>query len=298
MRLEFTKSVIVTRSKMEIKIKKAFTLVELLVVISIIALLLSIMMPALQKARKLGQGSVCLGNTRQMAIAFQCYSMENNGQIVSSRVRAGTGNSWVQFPQNESGAVTWSMANLVCPLEDRLRGIKRGLLYPYLKNVKVYHCPADPRIRSGTYGYRTYAMIGCLNGWFQGEKMASGLSGYDNQVIKIEQIKRPSTSYMLVESADSRGFNMTWWSLYVPEYGPDGVPPVWWSPLAILHGDSSTLAFSDGHSELHKWREKVTIDMAKKQLGANQNYGIWRVPDGQKRDIDYMYDGWAYKYRP
>ncbi|AQQ09874.1 hypothetical protein L21SP3_01694 [Sedimentisphaera cyanobacteriorum] len=58
--------------------KKGFTLVELLVVISIIALLLSILLPALGRAREMTRRIVCLSNMRQMLIAVSSYQTNNN----------------------------------------------------------------------------------------------------------------------------------------------------------------------------------------------------------------------------
>jgi prepilin-type N-terminal cleavage/methylation domain-containing protein len=271
---------------MEIKMKKAFTLIELLVVISIIALLLSILMPSLQKARKLGQSSVCLGNTRQLAIAFQCYSFENRGKLVPSLVKTGQSNAWVQYPQDATGKNTFTEYKQTIPLNDTLNGIKAGLLYPYTKNEKVYHCIGDPRMKQATQGYRTYSMVACLNGWSTDVK---------HIITKMDQIRRPSASYMLVEETDARGTNRDCWLLAAPEHGYN--PPMWWSPLAILHGDSSTFAFSDGHSELHKWRDSLTRELAKKHLRPGQYYGVTTVAEGRRTDIDYMYAGWAYKYQ-
>jgi prepilin-type N-terminal cleavage/methylation domain-containing protein len=273
--------------KDEIIVKKAFTLVELLVVIAIIALLLSILMPTLSKARKLGRSSVCLFNTRQIAIAFQAYSIDNKGDIVPSYVQTGQNNAWVQYPQNSRGQNTYFEAKLTIPLEQTINGIKAGLLYPYLKDYKVYHCPGDPRIGGPTKGYRTYSMIACLNGWAPDPKYL---------ITKIEQIKSTSMSFMLVEETDSRGQNHDAWTIAAPEDGYN--PPQWWSPLAILHGDSSTMAFSDGHSKLHKWSEQLTIKLAQKVISPGQNYGVTVVPNDQRRDIDYIYQGWAYKYHP
>ena len=59
--------------------KRAFTLVELLVVISVIAVLTAILMPVLGGARQRGKSIVCLSNLRQMAIASQGYINSNDG---------------------------------------------------------------------------------------------------------------------------------------------------------------------------------------------------------------------------
>ncbi|OHB54225.1 MAG: hypothetical protein A2Y12_04330 [Planctomycetes bacterium GWF2_42_9] len=71
---------------------KAFTLVELLVVISIIALLLSILMPSLNKARKAAQKIVCLSNTRTASQATMLYASDNKNKFMNHR-----GTQWVDW---------------------------------------------------------------------------------------------------------------------------------------------------------------------------------------------------------
>ena len=63
------------------KTKKAFTLIELLVVISIIALLVSILMPALNKAKQQAKSTVCLSNLKQWGVIWQMYTDENNDKF-------------------------------------------------------------------------------------------------------------------------------------------------------------------------------------------------------------------------
>lgn len=60
---------------------KAFTLIELLVVIAVIALLMSILMPALQKVRKQAMGVACLSNLKQWSLYYSMYCDDNNGQF-------------------------------------------------------------------------------------------------------------------------------------------------------------------------------------------------------------------------
>lgn len=66
----------------DIKKNKAFTLVELLVVISIIALLLAVLMPALSRARQQGKSIVCRSNIKQLTLATRTYAVENKGKMM------------------------------------------------------------------------------------------------------------------------------------------------------------------------------------------------------------------------
>src|SRR5579862_4717645 len=59
----------------------AFTLVELLVVIAIIAILASLILPALSQAKARAQGNFCLNNTRQLSVAWVLYADEHNGRL-------------------------------------------------------------------------------------------------------------------------------------------------------------------------------------------------------------------------
>lgn len=89
-----------------LKKRSGFTLIELLVVIAIVALLLSILMPSLQKARDAARAVVCRSNLRQWGIFFRLYTEDNNSRFMtwkdSSAPGAGT---WIVplYPYYEGG---------------------------------------------------------------------------------------------------------------------------------------------------------------------------------------------------
>jgi prepilin-type N-terminal cleavage/methylation domain-containing protein len=64
--------------------KKGFTLIELLVVISIIALLLSILLPGLRKAKESAKATLCMNNQKQMGLFFAMYSEENDQELIET----------------------------------------------------------------------------------------------------------------------------------------------------------------------------------------------------------------------
>ncbi len=66
----------------KMSLRRAFTLIELLVVVSIIALLIALLLPALSQAREAASVAYCLGNQRQMTLAMIAYAEDNDGVVM------------------------------------------------------------------------------------------------------------------------------------------------------------------------------------------------------------------------
>ncbi len=265
--------------------QNAFTLIELLVVIAVIAVLMAILMPSLQLARRKAMASFCMGNAKTIAYAWFFYQSDADGRICSAN--PGSEYGWVRNPETAAGQ---NLGNRdVVEDEDEWRGIRKGKLFPFIKDEKVFHCPADKRISvMGTNVFRTYSIPSCLYAF-----TAPGNAMYRKQIIKFDQIKRPAAKYMLVEEADMREYNSGPWSFGSKEHGHN--PEKWWDPLAIWHGRSSIIGFCDGHAEVHIWRDKFTRERVDKIIRENTtNYGTQAPPPDQIIDMRYMVQGWAY----
>ena len=121
------------------RLYRAFTLIELLVVVAIIAILASMLLPALTKAKLKAQGVQCMNNHRQLMLAWRMYAEENRDVVVYSTAEPGSiyePYSWVTgvldfTPGNESN---WN------PDKD----IRKSPLWQYCGNsLGIWKCPAD-----------------------------------------------------------------------------------------------------------------------------------------------------------
>src|SRR5579864_1785115 len=115
--------------------KRAFTLIELMVVIAIIAILAAMLMPALSRAKTKAQQTACLNNLKQLQTGWMLYVDDHENTMPLNDNRN------TSFSHNTSTTNSWVAGDAT--LSADLGYLKAGTIYSYVGSPFVYHCPSD-----------------------------------------------------------------------------------------------------------------------------------------------------------
>jgi prepilin-type N-terminal cleavage/methylation domain-containing protein/prepilin-type processing-associated H-X9-DG protein len=245
-----------------------FTLVELLVVISIISMLMSILLPNLIAAREMGHRIVCQANMRSLTFAWNAYTIEYNDRLCSPDTLYNNDGeidyNWVADGPDDP-------ANTIGGTE---QAIKDGVLAPLLSDTTgVYKCKSD-----STDLLRSYSISNVMGGY------TCGCGNMTRPYYSMGQIKDPAGKLVFID-ADS----------VLPAGEPKWIQRGFWpvdrdartwviaqeNNITARHGDGTNLTFADNHCEYRRWKDPRTIAIA------NWDFSTANM-DGDNKDLDYL----------
>jgi len=218
--------------------RKGFTLIELLVVIAIIAILAAILFPVFANAKERARQTMCVGNVKQLTIAFLMYANDNGGGMPSlSRYVDG------QLRKLNVPPMDWCGSDL--PVCGCVVHPAKGSIFSYTKSRAVYLCPSDKNIVATQIQGKPkdYAISYNVNYQLHFAKLDTAGAAGPTKLLMIMQEKR-----------DGINDGYFAWSSTVD----------WPSKI---HYDGTTVSYCDGHA---KWASFDDLD--RQRLA-----GYWKI---------------------
>ena len=248
--------------------------------IAIIAILASLLLPALAKAKAKAQGISCINNTRQMMLAYIMYAEDNREQVVDAA-------DWVK------GWLDWGTSADNTNL-NYLLNVTNVPLAKYIAQTRnIYKCPADnfasPVQRNRGWSERVRSIA--MNAYSGSDQDDSGFNQWKGWKKVSDLTKRgPAEVFVIVdEHPDSinDGYFIAVLNGYGGLYG-------WCDFPSTLHNGACGFAFLDGHSQIKRWLGKMRSQQWMAVTYRDRHAGQLRADtEPDKNDIDWVKDRMA-----
>ena len=255
----------------------AFTLLEVLVVIGIIALLMSIAMPIGRRAKEEGRRVVCLSNIGELGMAWNLYAAENKDMLCSAMTHFNDRSKSAEYELAGNTLNNWVADGPGLPyngVANTEQALRDGVLWKYNEVPDLYKCATDRRglVRS----YAISHTMGCDSSYGETNYRAMPqIQGSSNRLVFIDSIAGSDRQY------DGTIHNLG-------SFDPiDTSRDLWVCGAMMLttrHSGGSNMCFADMHCETWKWEDKATLDFADGLISFDE----FQAGSSVNRDLDRL----------
>lgn len=264
---------------------KAFTLVELLVVIAILAILASLLLPALKEAKAKAVKTHCLNNLRQLTLGCLVYASDAEDSLPYNM-----GEPEIRQTVARQEYLNWTSSIMSWELDSDNTNtvlLTRGGIGPEVgSEAQVYRCPSDTAVSDLQAGagwtrrVRSYSMNAMVGDAGEITRSGSNVNNPDyRQFFRLSQIPTPSRIFLLVEEHPDSIRDGYFLNLLNP------VGSYEWNDLpASYHNGAANFSYADGHVEPFRWRYGRTKPAPRPD---EANLPI-RVPENEQEDFLWL----------